>query len=234
MQAGTVLVQHVTLTNSHRSITGSIQSPCCDRGVCRCLVILETQWCRLCGPCSLEEPSALESCRRWYHRLLAQAMRGVFLCRRLPHAWLCMPPYLTTHISDTRPLRWGEIATCQVWETQLDDILHCRWEARSFILDHTGFRESVGGHPDAADAPHDSRSAFAISLWNQHHLRVSLPPFLTIRSLSCIDMVCRVALEDVADVKPCMDPSLPAGHAFWVSLHTLPTGLYFVAGMPYH
>ena len=47
-------------------------------------------------------------------------------------------------------------------------------------------------------------------------------------------MDCRVALEDVADVKPCMDPSLPAGHAFWVSLHSLPTGLYFVAGMPYH
>lgn len=42
----------------------------------------------------------------------------------------------------------------------------------------------------------------------------------------------RIALEDIADVKPCMDPSLPAGHAFWVSLRSLPTGLYFSAGRP--
>ena len=30
-----------------------------------------------------------------------------------------------------------------------------------------------------------------------------------------------------------MDPSLPAGHAFWVSLQSRPTGLYFCAGMPH-
>ena len=40
----------------------------------------------------------------------------------------------------------------------------------------------------------------------------------------------RVRLGDVAAVKACHDPSLPAGHAFWVALHSRPAGVYFVAG----
>ncbi len=32
------------------------------------------------------------------------------------------------------------------------------------------------------------------------------------------------------DVKPCMDPSLPEGHAFWLALHSQPQGLFFIAG----
>ena len=124
----------------------------------------------------------------------------------------------------------------RIWETPPDGILHCRWEARSFILDHTGFRESAGGHLDAVGKSQESRSAFAISQRRQQHQYIlfSLPKSSPsdLLSLSLFRMICRVALDDVADVKPCMDPSLPAGHAFWVSLHSLPTGLYFVAGMP--
>lgn len=40
----------------------------------------------------------------------------------------------------------------------------------------------------------------------------------------------RVVLGDVAAVKVVHDPSLPDGHAFWVELHSLPAGTYFVAG----
>ena len=181
-----VLVQGVTLPachsgldfhHIHDSIMGPNQPPCCNRGVCRCRLILDTQWCRLCGLWSLEEPSAPGSCRRWYRRLLAQAMRGVFVCTRLSHAWLSLLQRLALHISETPPLGWDAISACRIWETPLDDILHCRWEARSFVLDHTGFRESVGGHSDAAGGSQDSRSAFAISLWNQHHLHISLSLF---------------------------------------------------------
>ena len=42
----------------------------------------------------------------------------------------------------------------------------------------------------------------------------------------------RVVLGDVAAVKVVHDPSLPDGHAFWVELHSLPAGTYFVAGAP--
>lgn len=65
-----------------------------------------------------------------------------------------------------------------------------------------------------------------------HRLSSGIFSLQKLINLSLFLRVCRVALEDVADVKPCMDPSLPAGHAFWVSLHSLPTGLYFVAGTP--
>ena len=38
-----------------------------------------------------------------------------------------------------------------------------------------------------------------------------------------------LVLDDIASVKPCNDPSLPPGYAFWVSLHSRPQGVYFVA-----
>ena len=41
-----------------------------------------------------------------------------------------------------------------------------------------------------------------------------------------------MVLGDVAAVKVVHDPSLPDGHAFWVELHSLPPGTYFVAGAP--
>ena len=44
------------------------------------------------------------------------------------------------------------------------------------------------------------------------------------------DRFSRISLADVTSVKRCMDPSLPAGHAFWLGLVDRPTGLYFIAG----
>jgi hypothetical protein len=41
----------------------------------------------------------------------------------------------------------------------------------------------------------------------------------------------RIDLMDVADVKPCLDPSLPEGHAFWVALLSRPQGAFFLSGM---
>jgi len=31
-------------------------------------------------------------------------------------------------------------------------------------------------------------------------------------------------------VKPCLDPSLPEGHAFWVATHSQPQGHFFLSG----
>lgn len=39
----------------------------------------------------------------------------------------------------------------------------------------------------------------------------------------------QIELSDVACVKPCNDPSLPPGYAFWVSTHSRTQGFYFVA-----
>lgn len=41
---------------------------------------------------------------------------------------------------------------------------------------------------------------------------------------------CRIDLADVADVKHCLDPSLPEGHAFWVATHSQPQGHFFLSG----
>lgn len=42
-----------------------------------------------------------------------------------------------------------------------------------------------------------------------------------------------ISLVDITSVVRCLDPSLPVGHAFWVGLVSQPTGLYFVAGIPF-
>lgn len=39
----------------------------------------------------------------------------------------------------------------------------------------------------------------------------------------------QIGLSDIACVKPCNDPSLPPGYAFWVSTHSRTQGFYFVA-----
>ena len=41
-----------------------------------------------------------------------------------------------------------------------------------------------------------------------------------------------VNISDVSQVLPCMDPTLPEGHSFWVCLHSRPQGLYFVVDHP--
>ena len=41
----------------------------------------------------------------------------------------------------------------------------------------------------------------------------------------------RIPLADIAAVKMCNEPSLPLGAAFWVSLHSKPQGMFFVADL---
>ena len=40
-----------------------------------------------------------------------------------------------------------------------------------------------------------------------------------------------ILLADIAAVKMCNEPSLPLGAAFWVSLHSKPQGMFFVADL---
>ena len=40
-----------------------------------------------------------------------------------------------------------------------------------------------------------------------------------------------IPLADIAAVKMCNEPSLPLGAAFWVSLHSKPQGMFFVADL---
>ena len=41
----------------------------------------------------------------------------------------------------------------------------------------------------------------------------------------------KIPLADIAAVKMCNEPSLPLGAAFWVSLHSKPQGIFFVADL---
>ncbi len=38
-----------------------------------------------------------------------------------------------------------------------------------------------------------------------------------------------ISLTDIQCAKPAADPSLPAGAALWLALHSAPQGLYFVS-----
>lgn len=75
-----------------------------------------------------------------------------------------------------------------------------RWEQRRFVLDAESFRL-------------DDKSASTSKRGEES------PSFLP-----------SIALQDVTSVKRCLDPSLPAGHAFWLGLSSRPQGLYFVVG----
>lgn len=85
-------------------------------------------------------------------------------------------------------------------------LLACRWELCWFVADQDSFRSADrGSQPASASAPRHRCTTPAVR---------------------------RVVLGDVAAVKVVHDPSLPDGHAFWVELHSLPAGTYFVAGAP--
>ncbi|KAK9901717.1 hypothetical protein WJX75_009968 [Coccomyxa subellipsoidea] len=76
-----------------------------------------------------------------------------------------------------------------------------RWDRCYFVVDHNGFRTEEVPEEDASDFAHNE-----------------MPPFQQ-----------RIDLADVADVKLCLDPSLPEGHAFWVALHNQPQGHFFLS-----
>ncbi|CAL8468113.1 g7652 [Coccomyxa elongata] len=75
-----------------------------------------------------------------------------------------------------------------------------RWERSYFVIDHDGFRTAEVPEEDATeDSPKPA-------------------PFQQ-----------RIELADITDVKPCLDPSLPDGHAFWVALLNQPQGHIFLS-----
>lgn len=79
-----------------------------------------------------------------------------------------------------------------------------KWVRSWFVLDHEGFR---------ASSPRAQRAPAGRNQQPQDGRGHSIP------------------LADIAAVKMCNEPSLPLGAAFWVSLHSKPQGMFFVADL---
>ena len=122
----------------------------------------------------------------------------------------------------------------------------CRWETRYFVLDHQSLRNTSDEQSASASDPYryplEPLTTATSAQFQAKYTAIQRPSQCLIEfeglqlKAPCLKTTlipCRIALDDIADVKPCMDPSLPAGHAFWVSLQSMPTGLYFCAGMPH-
>ena len=96
-----------------------------------------------------------------------------------------------------------------------------RWLLSLFVLDQSGLKTVV---PDDQPAAESSQEANMDS--EAQHAQQNLSANDRQQGASY-----QIELSDVACVKPCNDPSLPPGYAFWVSLHSRPQGFYFVAGV---
>lgn len=111
-----------------------------------------------------------------------------------------------------------------VASTSLDAVPE-RWVVSMFVVDQAGFR-SVASH-DHASGPSQTAAAASEKTdgveESQHAQQESAS------NDKQQDASYHMELSDIACVKPCNDPSLPPGYAFWVSLHSRTQGLYFVA-----
>lgn len=94
-----------------------------------------------------------------------------------------------------------------------------------FVLDQAGFR-TVAAHDQPA-AP--SQQAAAELQEPNRHEESQHAQRASVSGNKQQANSYQMELSDVACVKPCNDPSLPPGYAFWVSLHSRTQGLYFVA-----
>ena len=106
------------------------------------------------------------------------------------------------------------------------------------MLDHEGFRTAGVTDDDDAASPDAAEPYRWSDKQRPMHLRrsVHLPPSAQdlgdyVMLNTCMVCGCSVDLTDILDVKPCLDPSLPEGHAFWLALHSQPQGLFFISGM---
>ena len=100
-----------------------------------------------------------------------------------------------------------------------------RWIVIMFVLDQAGFR-TVAAHDQPAAPSQQAAAELSDSTRDaelQHAQHASASDDKQPADSYQMD------LSDVACVKPCNDPSLPPGYAFWVSLHSRTQGLYFVA-----
>ena len=100
-----------------------------------------------------------------------------------------------------------------------------RWIVTMFVLDQAGFR-TVAAYDQLA-AP-SQQVAVAVQESNRDDESQHAQHASTSDDKQQADSY-QIELSDVACVKPCNDPSLPPGYAFWVSLHSRTQGLYFVA-----
>ena len=99
-----------------------------------------------------------------------------------------------------------------------------QWSVSLFVVDQSGFR-TVAPH-DQPDMPaHPSKQPQDPNGDAESQLQQSQSDSEERQQAASYQM----ALSDIACVKPCNDPSLPPGYAFWVSLHSRTQGLYFVA-----
>ena len=119
-------------------------------------------------------------------------------------------------------LRAGRLLAVDV---QSLDAVPEKWSLSSFVLNETGFRAAKPTQKPAEtreqnSSEHASDSDTAAELAEQ----VAAPAESMQEPAGH-----QIELSDIACVKPCNDPSLPPGYAFWVSLNSRTQGLYFVA-----
>ena len=119
-------------------------------------------------------------------------------------------------------LRAGRLLA--VASTSLDAVPE-RWVVSMFVVDQAGFR-SVASQDDASAPPQQAAAASGKTdgVEESQHAQQESASDDTQQEASY-----QMELSDIACVKPCDDPSLPPGYAFWVSLHSRTQGLYFVA-----
>lgn len=101
-----------------------------------------------------------------------------------------------------------------------------QWLVSLFVLDQSGFKTVA-----PQDQPYDQSNqsgALAVQETNgdgdAQHAQQADKVNDSQQSASY-----EIELSDIACVKPCNDPSLPPGYAFWVSTHSRTQGFYFVA-----
>lgn len=123
-------------------------------------------------------------------------------------------------------LRAGRLLAVDV--QSIDEVLE-KWSLSSFVLNETGFRaatapqavaaQQMQGNAEQASPSEDSNEA------TEHDAAASDADADNMQQPQGY----QIELSDIACVKPCNDPSLPPGYAFWVSLYSRTQGLYFVA-----
>ncbi len=101
-----------------------------------------------------------------------------------------------------------------------------QWLVSLFVLDQSGFKTVA-----PQDQPYDQSNQSAAPAVqetngddNAQHTQQADKADDSQQSASY-----EIELSDIACVKPCNDPSLPPGYAFWVSTHSRTQGFYFVA-----
>ncbi len=101
-----------------------------------------------------------------------------------------------------------------------------RWLLSLFVLDQSGFK-TVAPHDQPFEKlaqPADTAPQEANGEMEAQHAQHDADSTDRHQGTSY-----KIELSDMACVKPCNDPSLPPGYAFWISMHSRTQGFYFVA-----